>query len=202
MESLVELSEKKRLIVFVPDYRAENLELAHKAHWIAMHHRYDVLFLALVDTEDEMLGAARMLATLKAVTSENWLTTTSRVVTNRDWLTALQEIYQPGDAILCHAEQVVKNGFLTTLPLNDYLRDHFEGAVYTLSGYYQPRQVQVRRWLHSLLFWIGCLVIFAGFSALEMQLDLHTLGITRTLTMVIVVLFEFGAIWVWSGISS
>ena len=97
--------QNKRMIVLVPDGITNNLDLAHKIHWMAMAEHYDILFLAIVNDEEKMLSLSRNMATLKAVTAANWLTVSAKLTTARKWLNTLKEIYLPGDIIVCHDEQ-------------------------------------------------------------------------------------------------
>ncbi len=201
MDSEIAQENKKRLIVLVPDCLADNMGLAHKIHWMAIRDACEVYYLTLVDDYEKMLAVSRCMATVKAVTAGNWLVVNSRVTETKEWLQTLRDIYRPGDIIVCHEEQLVKQGPLKTIPASEFLRETFHLPVYTISGFYHPQQVQVRHWLVSLLFWIGCLVILGIFTLLEIQMDQVAQGITRVMVLTFLVLFEVGAIWTWSSIS-
>ncbi len=201
MDAELAQENKKRLIVLVPDCLADNLGMAHKIHWMAIRDACEVYYLTLVDDYEKMLAVSRGIATVKAITAGNWLVVNSRVTETKEWLKALRDIYRPGDIIVCQEEQLVNQGPFKTMPVSEFLRETFHAPVYTISGFYHPEQVQVRHWLVSLLFWLGCLVILGVFTLLEIQMDQLAQGITRVTVLTFLVLFEVGAIWTWSSIS-
>lgn len=192
---------KKRLIVMVPDGLAGNLELAQKIYWLAARSGCEVTYLALVDDEDEALTITRHMATMKAVTAGNTLAVDSVVASTAHWLKTLRGIYRPGDRIVCHAEQSVKNGFLKTLPIDEFLREALETNVITISGFYHPQQIQMRRWLHGLITWVGFLAILAIFTLLEIRLDPVFHGSAGKLLLGAIFTTEVGSIWAWNNIS-
>lgn len=190
-----------RLIVLMPDSLATDLDVARKIYWIAQRKQCRVMYLTLVDDDEKMLTVARQMATMKAVTSSNHLSVDAKLVKTPLWLVTLKEIYQPGDQIVCHEEQVVKNGFLKTKPVTEFLRETMRVPIITISGFYHPQQVQVKQWLHNFVSWIGFLLILAAFTVLEINLD-HTLhGGIGTVILAILVVLEIGAIWVWNSIT-
>ena len=127
-----------------------------------------------------------------------------------NWLPVLRELYQAGDVLVCQVEQVVRAGWLRTLPVSAFLREAFAGeqaarsqpVLLEMQGYYHPARVQASHWLHQLAFIVGCLLILVVFSVLEFQLDYSIQGAARLFLLSVMVLFEFGAIWAWSRIVS
>ncbi len=144
------------------------------------------------------LDTLQGLATLKALTANDVVAVKSKLIQADDWLSALQENYQPGDIIVCHEEQYLRNGFLKVISARSFLLETFKAPVYWISGFYPPWQVLSRKWLYTLLFWVGCLVILAGFSLLEIQIDRNVQGVYRTALILIALVFEFGAFWAWN----
>jgi hypothetical protein len=202
MGSIIEQETKNRLIVLVPDCLASNLELARKIHWIAIRERRDVLYLTLVDNVEKLLNVSSCMARVKEVTSGNWLVVNTNVTETKNWLKTLREVFVPGDMIICHEEQTVESGFFQTIPMEDYLRSNFQGPVGVVAGFYQPGKVLVKNWLVSFLFWMGFLTIIAVFALLEFRLSLEIKGFTRSILLMMVIFFEFGAIWAWNRITN
>jgi hypothetical protein len=192
---------KKHLIVMVPDGLAGNLDLAQKIYWLAARSGWEVIYLALVDDEDETLTITRHMATMKAVTAGNALVVHSVVTGTAHWLKTLREIYRPGDRIVCHAEQSVKNGFLKTQPIAEFLPEVLATNVITISGFYHPQQIQMRRWFHALVTWLGFLAILAIFTLLEIKLDPVFHGFAGKLLLGAIFTVEVGSIWAWNNIS-
>jgi hypothetical protein len=202
MDSNLEVELKHRLIVLVPDCLAGSLDMARKVYSIAQSEDRDVLYLTLVDDDEKMIAVSRSMATMKAVTAGQWLVVNSRLTGTGHWLAALREIYRPGDMIVCHEEQSVKDGFLRTQPVSEFLRATLKAPVRIISGFYHPQKVQAVQWLRGLLFWLGCLVILAGFTLLEIRLDQATAGAAHTWLLMVALVFEFGSVWVWNIVTS
>jgi hypothetical protein len=198
----IEQSNGRRMIVFVPEGITDLGSLAHKIRWMALSDHFDILYLALVDNAEKTLSVSRQMATLKAITSESWLKVTVKTTPVGEWEKNIKEIYQPGDVIVCHAEQFVKTGFLKTTPIQDYLGNLLNAPTRLISGFYHPLKAQTKNWIRSFLFWAGCLVVLAVFTLLEIQMDQSTHGSARVIILTILAFFEVGFFWALSGISS
>ncbi len=189
---------KNRLLVLVPEGLAGNLDLAKKIYWMAFRSHYDVTYLAFVDNGDERLAISRSMATMKALTGDRGITASMILTPSHNWLNTLRENYRPGDKIVCHDEQYFRTGFLRAIPVCDALADIFAAPIESISGFYHPWHVLSRKWLFTLLFWLGIAVIFTLFSILEIQIDQTVQGFARTTLILIVLFLEFGAIWTWN----
>ena len=201
MDSLAEPGLKKRLIVLVPEGLAGNPDLAHKIYWMAIRDRCDVLYLAYVYDEEKRLEISRSMATMKALTSGNLVMVNLKQTGSDDWLDTLRELYRPGDIIVCHEGQYVRQGFLNTVSVKDLLSSIFKTPVTMISGFYHPWQLLSRKWLFGLLFWIGCLVILSAFTLLEIQVDRTVQGAAGTVLIFVILAFEFGSIVVLESYS-
>jgi hypothetical protein len=84
---------------------------------------------------------------------------------------------------------------LKTKPVSAALADDFNAPVETISGFYHPWQALSKKWLYTLLFWLGAAVILAAFSILEIQIDQTVQGVFRTALILIALCLEFGAFW-------
>jgi len=192
---------KNRLIVLVPESQAGNLELAHKIFWMAIRDHCDVLYLALVDNDENSLSVSRAMATMKAMTTGDSLVVQTKLVQTAFWLKTLRALYQPGDRIVCHQEQSVKNSFLKTVPISTFLRDTLPIPITTISGFYNPQRIQVNQWMRSFIAWLGFLLILLGFTALEIRLDSLIPGVFGKVLLCIVLTIEIGVIWAWNLIT-
>jgi len=190
----------RRLIVLVPADLKDIAGLAHKTHWLAEQQQRDVLYLSLTDEEDD-LSVTRMLATMEAITRDTWLRVHSMTVEAENWVEAIRQVYQPGDTLVCHEGQVEESGLWSTIPLRQRIEKEFRAPVSTLQGFYSAPQAHSRRWLHSLMFWLGSAVILAGFSYLEFSIDHWISGVARGVILMILVLLESGLIYKWNEIS-
>lgn len=195
-----EIERPARLIVLLPDSLTGNLEFAQKIHWMAARAQNDVLYLGLLDNPDDLLTAQRGIATMKAVTESNLIHAGSVLVPAARWFEKLQKVLRPGDTIVCHAEQVVKHGLLKTVAMPEYLAGILTASVVTVAGFYSPQRTLAKNLLNELLFWLGAIVILAGFTFLELQTDTSFPGFAHKLVLAGIVIIEFGAFWLWSQI--
>jgi len=200
MVSEINSPQNARLIVLLPENLAGNLEFAHMIHRMAVKAKKDVLYLTLMDNTDNLLGVSRQLATMKAVTESNLIRARSIQVSVSHWLGKLQDIIRPGDTVVCHEEQVVKQSFLKTEPISDFLNSVMNQSIITVKNFYHPQRIQIKNWLLTVLFWVGALAILAGFSLLEVQADTAIPGSINKLVLAAMLLIEFGAVWVWTRI--
>jgi hypothetical protein len=201
MDSMTQQHAKNRLIVVIPDCITNNSKLAYKIYWMAFRSSCDVHYLALVDDAEKESAISRCMATMKAETSASWLNVDVQLVDSKGWVKTLGQVSHPGDTVICLEEQKVRVNFFRKTSAAESLRQALEVPVRTLSGFYDLRQKKSAEWARSLLFWIGCLVIFAGFSMLEVQMDSGMNGLARTAALLVVLFVEISAIWGWTGIN-
>lgn len=191
-----------RLIVLVPENLLGNTELMNKVYRMATREEREVFFLALVDGSTQLLAATRSVATLKALVSGGRINAGSQVVEASHWLPALREIFRPGDVIVCQAEQQVRSGFLRTVPVSDFVREHMKAPVRTISGFYRPVRMQMQHWLGNIVYWVGLLAIIVSFFMLEVRLEQGVHGIARTVLLIVLLIAALGAGIIWNKISS
>jgi hypothetical protein len=198
MDTAKTLEKHSRLVVLIPESLAGNTDLAHEVHRLALREGCNVLYLALVDDVQNRLVVLRDMATMKAATFEQGLVVEISLTDTGHWLNSLKDLYCAGDIIVCHAEQVVKDGFLRTIPLNDYLKSHFSAPVRMISHFYHPLRTQARQWLNGILFWLGCLTILAVFFTLEIRVDQIMPGPVRVSLLSLLLVGELGTLLTWS----
>ncbi len=85
-----------------------------------------------------------------------------------------------------------EEGAFKTIPIEDLLSEEFDRTRHHISGLYHPWQALSRKWLYGLVFWLGCLLILAGFGFIEFQIDLDCKAFTRTALLLIDVDFRGG----------
>ncbi len=194
----MDITEKKRLIVLLPESLAGSIKLAHQINWMASMKQYDVLYLTLAEDETNPLEVSRRMATMVAATVGEPLHVSSKLVGRDGWLNALREALQPGDLLICQAEQSVRAGFLRAVSMQAYLQETLQIPCQAINGYYHPGRDRIRQWLLGLLFWIVCLAILIGFSLLEIQIDRAVEGAARIALLLLTVSLEFGALIAWN----
>lgn len=188
----------KRLIVLVPSHDIYEALLARHVWTTALKSRSDVLYVALARDPDEEINVRRSLAVLAAMTRDSRLQVTTQLAVRAQWLKVLHSIYQPGDAIVCLAEQTIRRLGRLAQPLGEVLAAEFDGNVLVLDGISVEQQAQPRRTLWPMLREAVPFVIAAVFLELQM-LATAQLGQTaaRTMLLALSVVVEFSVIWLW-----
>ncbi len=191
-------TDSKRLIVFVSMEMDQGMELARRVQWQALNQNRSVLYITLVENMDQELAADRWLAALKAATHGSTLRVDTRVAVIGEWMQALRLAYRPGDVILCHAEQEMRDHFLHTRPVSEVIADQLGAPVSPLSGYYHPERTALGFWIRHLLFVLGIILILVGFTVFEIQADHSIQGAIRPAVLVFFFVGELMALWGWN----
>ena len=75
----------------------------------AANEKADLLFLFAVNDEEQMLFISSRIEKLETNISGYGLVVSLKLTETDCWLTTLQEIYRPGDVIICQEGQTVVN---------------------------------------------------------------------------------------------
>lgn len=201
METKNELDSSPSLIVILPESLAGNTSLAHNIYWLAEQESRNVLYFTLVEDEQHRLQISRRLATMKALTANTRIRTSSKIVPVNNAMRILPQIIQNGDRVVCPPELSVKTGFLRQIPINTYLQEKLHLAVMPIPGFYKPLRVQTQHWLHILAFWAGCLLLMVLFTYLEIEIDQQLQGVIRSILFYLSLGLEFSALLAWNHIN-
>jgi hypothetical protein len=191
------LTSAKRLIVLVPQPEVDEAVLARRVWTLALSGRSEVLYVALVRDLDDEARARRSLALLTSITRDDRLRVTSQVVFQSQWLTALRPLYQPGDAIVCMAEQTVKRLGRSALLLSEQLAAEFGEVVRVLDGV-SVEQHPAHREVWPLFRSAVPFAIIAGFLEFQMWATTQLIrGAASNTVLALSVVVEFSLIWLW-----
>ncbi|OJX40537.1 MAG: hypothetical protein BGO78_05995 [Chloroflexi bacterium 44-23] len=194
-----ETLERKKLIVILPEVLSGNIKLARRIFWLAEQESSDVTYLALAEDEERTLQMILRLATMKAVSSPSAFSTHTKVIPKNRVIATLEQLYKPGDLVVCPQELFIKTSFFHAKPISVFLEEELKLPVRTIAGFYQPWRDQTRRWIKFFAFWAGCLLVMALFTLLEVEIDLQLQGTLRTILFVLCLTFEFGALLAWNN---
>ncbi|NMB67934.1 MAG: hypothetical protein GYA20_04160 [Chloroflexi bacterium] len=197
---IVNFTDKKRLIVLLPESLAGSTDLAHQINWMASLQPFNVLYLPMVEEDSNPLVVSRRMTTMVAATIGEPMHVSSRAIARKGWLDSLREIYQPGDLLVCMAEQSVKTGFMHAVSMQDYLQDVLQIPCRTVNGYYHPEHDRIRQWLLTAVFWLVALAILIVFSLLEINIDQSLHGSMRIVVLILAVSLELGLLMLWTRI--
>jgi hypothetical protein len=187
----------KRLLVLVAQAEVDETLLARRVWQMAVPGRSEVLYVALARDADDELCARRCLAMLASITRDDRLHVATQVIFQSQWLTALRPLVQPGDVIVCAAEQTVKRLGRSARPLSGQLAAALAAPIQVLEGVC----VEVpppRRKVWPIIREAVPFAIVAAF--LEFQLWVTTQlvrGAADNAVLALSVAVEFSLIWLW-----
>jgi hypothetical protein len=193
--ALSELEPAQRLIVLVPDPEADTLPALHRIWELANARRAHVLFLSLCTDFKQEPSLRRSLITMAAMVQDGNVHAEAKVEMETNWVDSVKRNYQPGDTILCFAEQ--RAGLLHR-PLSQILQSNLSTPVYILSGLYQPKP----RWslLSQIAAWMGFLGILAGFFVLQINIIQSSKGGLESILLIFSLIPEYWLIIFWNSL--
>lgn len=197
---IVNFTDKKRLIVLLPESLAGSTALAHQINWMAGLQPFDVLYLTMAEDETNPLDVSRRMTTMIAATIGEPMHVYSKTISRRDWLSTLREIIQPGDMLVCMAEQSVKTGFMQAVTMQEYLQDVLQIPCRTVSGFYHPAHDSARQWLLGALFWLVAMATLIGFTIMEIDIDQSLHGLARIILLILAAGLELVILTLWARI--
>lgn len=190
-----DIEEIHRLIVLVPGVETDFTAVANRVCELAAATGARLTFLSLWHDPKEEPGLRRGLITMSAIVRSRHLSAEGEIVFGKDWVEAVTSRYQPGDMIVCLAEQ---RAGLMNRTLSRILQSNLEAPVYILAGLYD--QEGAFSWPARAVAWIGFLAIALGFLLLDVKIYQLRSGWTA-LWMVLATALEFWLIWVWNKLS-
>ncbi|MGH2522405.1 MAG: hypothetical protein ACRDH2_07865, partial [Anaerolineales bacterium] len=189
-----------RLVVLIPDQDMNDAELARRVWGLASPRGLAILFLGLCDGLEES-RVRRRLATLAAITRDDWVRAEIRLEFEGDWRRSIKAIWRPGDLVVCHAEQTVEAWGVGRKPLSQALVSALNAPVYVFSGFYSELPTPPFSLASRLFSWAIPLAILAGFFWIQVQIDRLPTDWARTTLFILSVLAEFGLVWIWHRLS-
>lgn len=181
-----------RFVVLIPAY-ADYSMVAHRIWELAHDAGASVQFLGLCRDAAEEPGLRRELVTLAALVYDGRIATEIKIETGMNWLSAVRSNYQPGDVIVCFAEQ--RAGILHK-PLSPILQAKLNVPVYILSGL----QPQKSNWASQVLAWAGSLAIIAGAFLLQIRITALPQDWAQTTLLILLVVVEFWLVGSWNNL--
>ena len=197
MDSLTVLEKHNRLIVLLPDSLSDEMVVAQKIRELAAREKADVLFLTVVDDEDQTLSISSRIEKLKTIISGYGLMVSLKSTEMDCWLTTLEEIIRPGDVIVCQEEQTVINSSFKPIPISDFLSMHLNATVYNIPGFNHPYQTQAKKRYNEFFSLMGFLVIMVVFTWLEIRLDQGFQAPLQAILVLSIFCLELGTLWAW-----
>jgi hypothetical protein len=190
----------KRLVVLVPNQDIDVASFSRRIWSLAFPDRLDILLITLPPDPDYLLTAERRLTTIAAILRDPRLHIETQVFSSRSWLKIARQVWQPGDLLVCPAEQAIATGIGKRTPLAIALVSAFKAPVYRLKGFYQQPPASLPNWIKAIPYWIVILATIAGFFKFEAMVDASVKGWIGQVLLLVIVAIEIGLIYLWASL--
>jgi len=194
------LPDVKRLVVLVPNQDIDVAPFSRRIWSLAFPDRLDILLITLPIDPDYLLTAERRLATIAAILRDPRLHIETKVFSSRSWLKIARQVWQPGDLLVCPAEQDISTGIGKHTPLGLALAATFKAPVYRLKGFYQQPKAGLPNWIKALPYWVILLTTIAGFFKFEATVDASVKGWVGRVLLLVIVAIEIGLIYLLTSL--
>lgn len=192
------LTPAQRLVVLVPASILDESELARRIWSMASPRRLSVLYLGLCNDIEHEATARRQLATLAAITRDDWAKVDTRLIIGNDWTRAVRSVYRTDDLIICHAEQQVTNGRFKRQPLSEALLNFLDAPICTLAGFCPQLPPSESRPGPALLSWLFPVFILVAFFLMQIRIEQLPKDWAHTALLSLSVIVEYVLIAIWS----
>ena len=179
-----------RLIVLAPDLEADTMPAMHRIWELANAQHAHVLLLSLCKDARQESSLRRSLITMSAMVQDGYIPAEVKVEMKTNWVDLVKRNYQPGDMVVCFAEQ--RAGLLHK-PLSQILQSDLKMPVYILSGLYQPKPKL--KLLAQVMAWLGLLGILTGFFVLQVNIVQVSKGSLQSILLILSIIPEYWLIW-------
>ena len=192
-----ELKPAGRLIVLIPpdaDYA-----LATKRIWkLALETGMPIQLIGLCQDWSQEPSIRRGLVTISALICDGRVCAEAKVEIGTSWVEVAKNNYQPGDMIVCFAEQ---HAGLFQRPLSQILQSNMKAPMYILSGLI-PENPARSNWLSQIMVWLGSIGIIAGSALLQIRITSLSENWAQTTLLILSVIGEAWLIWGWNSLFS
>lgn len=181
-----------RMIVLVPDQLLDPAAFSQTIYHMAFQQRREVLYLTLSDARGDLLARDRQMADLKALTEDATLKVGMLSLSAADWVEAVRFVYQPGDLVVCHEAQKVREGWRRWTSLAHVLDEQYHMRVHLLEGFISAQETEPQPFWTATMLWLASLATLVLFTFLEMNMEVMLTGGIKTLILIVLVCVEFG----------
>jgi hypothetical protein len=189
-----ELMPARRYLVLVPDLKADLDALMQRVWELASVTGIYVKFIGLCDDASQELSLRRSLVTMSALANDGRMPSEVEVIIGGDWVSVVKSRWQPGDMVVCFAEQSVG---LPRKPLSQILRSDLNVPLYILSGLYPQRELRSNWSTWRAVMWSGFAAIVIVFFTIQVKI-IQTAGGWTSALLLIFTSIEFWLIWAWN----
>jgi hypothetical protein len=163
---------------------------------LATLHGSAVLLLGLFDHVGEAALVRRHLITMAAAIQDDHVSTRILIEAGNDWVGQVRGIWQPGDLVVCSADQQAGSKHA---PSSQLLASDLKVSIHVFSTG-RPESRGRPGLLRPAISWAGSLGIIAGLFWLQVVISQLLGEGTRAVLLSFSVLVEIGLILVWNSL--
>ena len=191
--------EVRRLIVLVPDQGADGNSLAQQVWTLAAPCQLQVLFLCAPESDAYQESTIYLrLITLASQIRNDQVQVDTCIEPELNWVQAVMRHWEPGDIVICCAEQTYKTVSHGKQPLWQILEHTLGVPVFVLQGMYAQESIGAPQRGWGIARWLVAAILIAVFFFVETRIDSVTAGLARTLILVAFAIAEVGLLAAWS----
>jgi hypothetical protein len=138
------------------------------------------------------------LANLSALIGAFSIEYETRVVIGGNWIREVQEVWQAGDQIVCHAEQIIIDPEMNQMPLSNALSIALNTPIIVLSDLYTERLHRPYTRLSELKWWCIALVILIALGGIMFFASQATSGWVESVLLLSAFLIAILTAWFWN----
>lgn len=165
---------------------------------LALPHHLTVLFLAVIEIANQEPAAYLRLANLSFLITAFSIVSETRLVTGGNWIREVQEILQPGDQIVCQAEQTISDPVMNQVSISTALSIVLNAPVIVISGLYVEKQLHQRTQRSELMWWGIVLIIIIAWSGIMIFISQTTSGWVESGLMLSAFIIGMFMVWFWN----
>lgn len=184
----------QRLIVLVPAGGIDEYALARRVWQLAAGSGLEVLYLALSHDAEQVSTQCRRLINLAALTTYPQVRVDTNVHTDKNWSQALRRTLQPGDLLVCLAEDST-TGFFRRQPLAKRLAADLSVPIYLLGDLLVKPATPSRYWIREIAAWLVSIALIVSFYLIQVGIDQSYARPQSTILLVLSILVELYSLW-------
>ena len=190
-----------RLVVLVPDQDVDEVRFSRAIRSVMLPGTTHVVLVTTVNSVESELVARRRLATISSQVSDFYVYVEVRIVWHRSWIAAAREAAGEGDQIACPPELTMRVGLHRREPLDEAIASRLGLKIISLPGFFTNNRTALTQALLQIGYWAVILAIVAGFFVLESSTSQAAPGWIGQVIVVMLMIFELGAIYLWTAIT-
>ena len=190
------LEPAHRLIVLMPYLEADLTPAARRIWELANVMGARVQLIGLYTDAAQEPSLRRGLVTVSAMVNDGKVSAETEIIFGKDWVEAVKSRWQPGDLVVCFAEQ--RMGLLRK-PLSQILQTDLDVPLFIFSRLY-PQNDSRSNWAAQIAAWAGFIAIIFGFFLLQIKIDHLAKDWTHIILPMLSIPVEVWLIWVWNSL--